>query len=422
VPLFLGVWLLGGLYALLGALSLSELGAMIPRSGGQYVFVRRALGGYPGFVVGWSDWLSTCGTIAALGIVIGEYIGPLVAGLAGREGITGIVIVVAFAALQWRGVKQGDVVQQATSLLKGLALVGLALLAFVLAGDASSAGAVAGVAGATGTGLDAAGVAAGGMSTPTDAATVPSGFAFLAALVVAMQAAIFTYDGWTGPIYFGEEVRDAGRNVPRAMIGGVLLVIGIYLLLNIAFLRVVPIEAMAGDPFVAATVADRLFGPAGDTVIRVLMIVSLFAAVNANTLLASRVPFAMSRAGLLPASVMRVNDGGTPVVSLVLGTVIAVAFIATNTFDSVLALLAFFFVANYALSFTSVFVLRRREPDTPRPFRVPGYPVTAGVALLGSVAFLIAAVASDRANSLIALALLGASLPVYLLNRGRAAT
>jgi basic amino acid/polyamine antiporter, APA family len=145
------------------------------------------------------------------------------------------------------------------------------------------------------------------------------------------------------------------------------------------------------------------------------MIISLIAAVNALQLMASRIPYAMGRDGLLPARLTRVNPGGTPVTALFTGTAIALAFIATNTFDTVLALLAFFFVANYALSFASVFVLRRREPDVPRPFRVPGYPWVPGIALLGSVAFLVAAVLGDRANSVRALALLALSLPVYLL-------
>jgi basic amino acid/polyamine antiporter, APA family len=394
VPLFLGVWVLGGAYALLGALSLSELGAMLPRSGGQYVFVRRALGAYPGFVVGWSDWLSTCGTMAAISMVMGEYIGPLVPALAGREAYTAAVVVVAFGLLQWRGVRVGDATQQITSLLKTVALFALALAILFLARS--------------------------GPGAPTHATVaVPTGLAFAGAVVVALQSAIYTYDGWTGPIYFGEEVRQPGRDIPRAMIGGVLLVLAIYLALNAAFLRVVPIGDMAGDPFVAATAAATVFGPAGDTIIRVLMIVSMVAAVNACQLMASRVPLAMSRDGLLPERVTRVNAGGTPVTSLVLGTLAALAFIATGTFDAVLALLAFFFVANYTLSFVSLFVLRRREPDLPRPFRVPGYPWLPAIALVGSVAFLVGAVLGDRTNSLRALALLALSLPAYLWARRR---
>jgi len=389
VPLFLGVWVLGGGYALLGALSLAELGAMLPRSGGQYVFVRRALGAYPGFVVGWSDWLSTCGTMAAISIVMGEYIGPLVPALAGHEDITASVVVIAFALLQWRGVRIGDATQQITSLLKTLALLALAVAVLFL------------------------GRSGPGVATHA-ASVVPTGLVFAGAVVVALQSAIYTYDGWTGPIYFGEEVRRPGRDIPRAMIGGVLLVLVIYLSLNVAFLRVVPIGDMAGDPFVAGTAAARVFGPHGDTIIRVLMIVSMVAAVNACQLIASRVPLAMSRDGLLPRRVMRVNAGGTPTSSLLLGTMVALAFIVTGTFDAVLALLAFFFVADYTLSFVSLFVLRRREPDLPRPFRVPGYPWLPAMALVGSVAFLVGAVLGDRANSLRALALLALSLPAYL--------
>jgi amino acid transporter len=151
------------------------------------------------------------------------------------------------------------------------------------------------------------------------------------------------------------------------------------------------------------------------------MIVSLLAAANANLLMASRVPFALSRDRMLPAGVTRVNAGGTPEVSLFASTLVTLGFVVTNTFDTVLAIIAFFFVANYVLSFTSLFVLRRREPDLARPFRVPGYPFTTGIALLGSVAFLVAAVLGDAANSLRALALLAISVPAYLVIRRRSA-
>jgi len=390
-PLFLGVWVAAGLYALLGALSLSELGAMIPRSGGQYVFVRRALGPYPGFIVGWSDWVSTCGSAAAVSIVIGEYIGPLVPLLAGRQAITAGVIVALFTLLQWRGVRVGDAAQQITSLLKTVALLGLVAAILLLpTGEPAAA---------------------------TANAALPTGIALLGATVIAFQAAIFTFDGWTGAIYFGEEVRNPGRDIPRATIGGVLLVLAIYLALNLAFLHVVPIDRMAGDPFVAGTAAAAVFGPNGDTVIRVLMIVSMLAAVNANVMMGSRVPVAMSRDGLLPGAMTHVNAKGTPTPALLLGSAVALIFVFTNTFNSVLALLAFFFVANYALSFASVFVLRRTEPGTPRPHRAIGFPWTTGIALIGSIAFLVAAMIGDPTNSVRALLLLAASFPVYLVVR-----
>lgn len=390
--LFLAVWVAGGLYALMGALSLSELGAMLPRSGGQYALVRHALGPFPGFVVGWSDWISTCGSTAAIALVLAQYVAPSSGPLAGREAALAAAVVLFFAALQWLGIRVGDAVQQGTSLLKTVALLALAGAALFVAPAAAPAPAAV-----------------------VTAAAVPSGLALAAAIVVALQSAIYTYDGWTGPIYFGEEVRDPGRDIPRAMIGGVLLVTGVYLALNLAFLRVVPVEEMAGDPFVAATAASRLFGPGADLVLRALMAVSLLAAVNACLLMGSRVPFAMGRDRQLPAALGRVNAGGTPTVALALSTLVALGFIATNTFDAVLALLAFFFVAAYALSFLSVIVLRRREPGRPRPFRVPLYPWLTGAALLGSLAFLAAAVAGDRVNSGRALLLLLCSGPLYLL-------
>jgi APA family basic amino acid/polyamine antiporter len=393
-PLFLGVWAAGGLYALLGALSLSELGAMIPQSGGQYVFVRRALGAYPGFIVGWSDWISNCGTMAAVSIVLGEYIQPLVPALAGRERWTAGAVVIGFALLQWRGVRVGDRTQQLTSLLKMLALLGLVIAILVVPQTLAPAAPMP--------------------------RRIPVGFAFLAALVAAFQAAIYTYDGWTGAIYFGEEVKNPGRDIPRSTVGGVLLVLVIYLSLNIAFLHAVPIGRMAGDPFVAANAAVAVFGPHGDTILRILMILSMLAAMNAYQMMASRVPVAMSRDRMLPEMFGRINAGGTPAGSLAAGTLVALLFILTNTFDTVLALLAFFFVANYVLSFTSVFVLRRKEPDADRPYRAFGFPWTTGAALAGSVAFLIAAGFSDRTNSLRAALLLAASYPVFLAIRGKA--
>jgi APA family basic amino acid/polyamine antiporter len=158
-------------------------------------------------------------------------------------------------------------------------------------------------------------------------------------------------------------------------------------------------------------------------VIRIVTLLSLIAAVNALQLMASRVPFAMSRDRLLPAVLHRVNPGGTPVPALVASTLVALACIATNTFDTLVAMLAFLFVANYGLAFTALFASRQRAIDAPRPFRVPGYPFVPGVALAGSIAFMAAAIVSDRTNSMLSLALLGISWPVYrLIRRSTAAT
>ncbi|HEY2973624.1 MAG TPA: APC family permease [Pyrinomonadaceae bacterium] len=392
--LFLGVWILGGLYALLGALSLAELGAMIPRSGGQYVFARYALGEYAGFIVGWSDWLSTCGSAAAVSLVIGEFAGALFPALEGRAVVIATTIAIVFAALQWHGIVWGSTVQNVTSLLKALAFLTLIAAAFIFGGQSS-------------------------FSTPA-AQQMPAGLALLAAVVLALQSVIYTYDGWNGVVYFSEEVTNPGRDIPRSMIGGVLLIIIIYLLVNLALLYVLPISAIAGRDFAAGAAAQVIFGQHGDTIFRSLTIVSMLSAINAYHLMSTRVLFAISRDGLFAKQAAAVNKGGTPTVALVMSAAVAVlVIIFGETFEKVISALAFFFVANYTLSFVSVFVLRRREPEKERPYRAWGYPWTTALALIGSVLFLVGAIAADIAGgtrySIYALGLLAVSYPLFRL-------
>jgi APA family basic amino acid/polyamine antiporter len=164
-------------------------------------------------------------------------------------------------------------------------------------------------------------------------------------------------------------------------------------------------------------VAAAIFGAKGDVVIRTIMVVSVLGGINACLLMAPRVPLAMARDGLLPQRVTGVNAGGTPTIASLLSTGIALGFMVTGTFDRVLALLAFFFVANYSLSLVSVFVLRRTEPDTPRPYRAWGHPWTTGLALVGYLAFLIGQVIGDTHNALWSLGLLALSWPVFRMTR-----
>lgn len=394
--LFMGVWAVGGAYALVGTVSVAELGAMWPRSGGFYVYTRRALGEYAGFVVGWSDWLSTCGTIAAVALVLGEYTGRLMPVFAGRSVAVASTVTAIFAVLQWRGVRWGSRSQELTSVLKTLAFVALIAACFALGGGLRAAG----PQGVT--------------------AAVPAGLSLVAAVVLALQGVIYTYDGWYSAIYFGEEVRDSARNLPRAMIASVLLVIAIYLLFNLALVYVLPMGELAGQALAAGAVAEAIFGPRGLTLIGWVAFVSLLASVNGNTLTAPRIIHAMGRDQLFWSEATRVNGGGTPTVSLAVSTLVAVAMIVfSGAFAKAMAALSFFFVTNYTMTFLSVFVLRRREPDTPRPYRAWGYPVTTALALGGSVAFLVGAIASDRENSLYALALLAASYPAFILLRRR---
>jgi APA family basic amino acid/polyamine antiporter len=394
--LFITAWTVGGVYALLGAIQLAELGTMLPRSGGQYVFARYALGEYAGFVVGWTDWISTCGSTAAVSLVVAEFAGGLFPSLAPWQLPAAAALVIAFALLQWNGTREGSIVQNVTSVLKALALSVL----------------VAGALMTTGVGGNA----------PLPAP--PSGLTLASAFVLALQAVIFAYDGWTGTIYFSEEVIDSGRTIPRAMIGSVVLVIATYLTLNLAFMHTVPLSAMAGKAFAAGVVADAVFGSLGDPIFRTIVIVSLLSTINSNQLMASRVLFAVARDGFVSSRLAAVNRGGTPTSALLLSTAVALVFVMLGqTASTLMTVMAFFFVANYTISFTAVFVLRRREPETPRPYRAWGYPWTTALALSGSVAFLAGAIASDTRNSLYALLVLALSYPGYrLLKRFRTAT
>jgi basic amino acid/polyamine antiporter, APA family len=428
--LFMAVWVLGGLYAMLGAIALAELGTMLPSSGGQYVFARYAIGDFAGFIVGWSDWLSTSGTVAAVSIVVGEYSGALfpslmhwsatlIVHLPGMTlpverfdantmvfgGLTlaefqantiAVIVALIFGLIQWRGVRWGSGTQNITSLAKTIALLALVVACFVLGGKPQGAALAA--------------------------TSLPAGLPLFFALVFSLQSLVYTYDGWSGVVYFSEEVRDPGRDVPRALFGSILLIMGIYLLLNLALLYVLPISRIAGDPFPAGTASNLVFGAYGDPVIRTIMIVSMLSCVNACLLMASRVLFAMGRDRLFSERVATVNAGGTPTVALAASVVIALLFIVFGKqFEKVIEALAYFFVVNYTISFSSLFFLRSKEPDRPRPYRSWGYPWTTGLGLAASVAFLIGAIWGDvhagNSSSIYALALVVVSYPVYRISK-----
>jgi basic amino acid/polyamine antiporter, APA family len=396
--LFLGIWILGGLYALAGASSMAELGAAIPRSGGQYNFSRRALGDYAGFIVGWSDWLSTCGTAAAVAIVISEYSGHLFSIFAGHVQSLSVTIIVGFGVLQWRGIRWGRGTQLLTAALKTGAFVILVAAAFLLGGPAHKAA----------------------MQHAVATLALPSGWQLAIAVMLGLQAVIYTVDGWDGIIYFGEEVRDPGHHIPRAIFGSVFSIMGIYLLLNLIALYIVPMSEIAGNTFVLGTVANRVFGSLGDPIIRSIMVISMLSCLNANQLFCTRTLYAMSCDGLFFRRATAVNPGGTPTVSLFLSTLVGVLFLAVsflggNAFQRITAMLSFFFVANYTLSYTSVFVLRKREPEMPRPYRAWGYPWLTRIALLASVLFLIGSIFTDQKNAPLALGMLVLSYPVYRL-------
>jgi APA family basic amino acid/polyamine antiporter len=386
--LFLLVWIAGGLFTFLAAMNITELGTMLPYSGGHYTFARHALGEYPGFVIGWTDWLSTCGSESAVAVVVGEYLGFLFPSLAGKPRLVATIIVIGLAALQWRGVRWGSRFQQLSTLLKGLGFFAVVAACFLITPSALP-------------------------HVSEQSASMPHGWPLFVAFLLAMQSMIYTYDGWAGVIYFSEEVEDPRENIPRSMFGGALAVVAIYVAVAWAIVHVLPIGAVAGQNMALGAAADRIWRGQGTRLIAVLTIVSVISFMNACHLMSSRVLYAMSRDKLIIKHADFVNSGGTPTVALALSTAAALMFILYGGFNKIIAVLAFFFVINYVTDLVSIFVLRHREPNRDRPYRVPGYPWTTVLMLGIYVAFLGSIIAADTRNSVYALLLLAASYPAF---------
>jgi APA family basic amino acid/polyamine antiporter len=216
-------------------------------------------------------------------------------------------------------------------------------------------------------------------------------------------------------VYFAEEDKDPSRNIPRSLHGGVLLVIAIYLLVNLALLYVLPLPQLAASKLAAADAMSATFGASGGRIVTALALLSTVGVLNAAIMFVPRTLYGLGRDGLFTTRAVAVNRGGTPVVALAIVVTAAVILIAVGTFETLMAFYAFFAVANNIVLVGALFVLRRREPDLPRPFRTFGYPLMPFLLLLISIAFFVGYIISDPTHSLYALAGLAVSYPSYRL-------
>ena len=372
-------WVAGGIYTLLGASCLTELGLMFPRAGGFYVYVRRAFGNTAGFAVGWTDWLTYCSVVGYLSIAIAEFITALgmVPGASVRA--LAVLMLLSIVGLQLLGIRISSQFQEVTTSLKCIAF--LALISACLLLPASQHG----------------------------PAPIPMPVTF-SGLIIALQAIVITYGGWQSPLYFIEEDRDPVRNLPRVMTGGVLSVIGIYLLVNVALLKLLPMTELSGATLPAADAARLIAGAHGRNLIILLSVISLVPLLNAVTMIGARVIFAMGRDQLFWSRTSIVNHGGTPGTATLLTAAVAAGLIATGTFQRLIAMTSFFLAANYTLCCVALIALRRREPELARPYRAWGYPWSVWIVAAGSVTFLVGMLAGDMFNGLAALGLLAIGL------------
>lgn len=400
-PLMLGVWAAGGVITLCGALSFAELAAALPETGGIYVFLREAWGRLPAFLFGWSQLvLIRASALGGIAIVFGEYllrsfgVDPVVHFVAARIVSAGAI---AFAAIiNIRGVSLGAAVINVSTAAKYAALVVLVAAAFVLGG---------GHGGST-------------------AHLLPSGTAVpFGQIGVALIAALWAYDGFVDVSFAGGEVAEPERNLPRAIILGTLAIILIYLLVNAAYVYLLPVEAMGRSPLVAADTMSAVFGRAGVALVSVFVMISTFSSLNGITLAAPRIFFAMADDGLFFRKIAAVHPRyRTPHVAIVLAALLGIALVLSRGFEALTAIFVLAIWPFYALSVAALYRLRRTRPDLPRPYRVWGYPVVPAVFILAVIYFLTNALIEQTLFTGLTFAAILAGIPIYFLFfRARAA-
>ncbi|MBM5792935.1 MAG: APC family permease [Cyanobacteria bacterium K_DeepCast_0m_m1_088] len=378
----MGIWLVGGLYALLGANCIAELAACLPRAGGWYVYATEAFGRRFGLVVGWCDWLAHCIGLAWVATTLGDYLNP---GIGLDAHLIAIAVLLLFGAIQGLGVKAGGASQELLSLAKALAFLGLVGGCFLLTPSSSAANALA---------------------------EAPHGPPGVLATVLALQAVITTYDGWASPVYFAEEFSDPSRDLPRSLIGGVLAVLALYLLFNGALLHVLPMDALAQAALPAADAATLLLGAKAGWLITALALVALTGLMNTVVMAAPRILYGLGRDGLLPPVTAQVNPGGTPIPALLLTLVASTLLVLIGSFERLLAMGAFVYVALPLTGLAALAHLRTSQPGMQRPFHCWGYPVTPGVVGVISLGFLGGCLLEDPLNSLLAVGLITAGAGV----------
>jgi APA family basic amino acid/polyamine antiporter len=390
--LIMVAWGLGGLYALMGAVAVAELAAMIPEAGGFRVYARRAFGEGIGFAVAWVDWLSTVASLAYVSVTTVTFLGVLWQPATAFPRASAILVLAIFTGIHWIGLRISSSLTTIISTAIGLMLVILIIGCF--------------------------------LASPIPAATAPPiakaaaslplmSIAMIFAVVPALRAILTAYDGWYQPIYMAEENKDPARTLPRAIIGGTLLVVTLCLFINFALLHVLPLPILAASQLPAADAARVVLPQGGAELVTVISLLTVLSLLNNLLLAAPRILFGIGRDGLFTEKAAIVSKGGTPRLALAVTSVVVVVVILTGSFEQIIALFAVLFLIYYIAAFLAVFVLRYRFPNLPRPYKALGYPFSTAIVLTGSIAFLIAAVAEDPRSGMIGAVFLACCVPAY---------
>jgi basic amino acid/polyamine antiporter, APA family len=385
-------WVLGGIVALCGALTLAELAGALPRSGGIFAYLLESYGPLPAFLFGWTELLVVrAAALGAIASIFAEYLGYFWPLSAAQVRHTAALAIIGIGVINYVGVQRAAAVLSATTAVKYALLLALGLLAFTASGGS------------------------GAHFVPAWPAALP-----LSLLASALIPVLWTYDGWADPASMAGEIRAPQRNLPLALIAGTVCVTFVYLVVNVGFMYALAPAQMGGARLIAATVAERipLLGGAGAAAVAATVVVSAFSGLNASMMTGSRIFFAMADRGLFFRVAARISPRfNSPSVAIGLASALGVAYVLQNDF----AQLADKFILGiwpfYALAVAGVFVLRFRRPTMPRPYRVWGYPLVPLVFLLASAFMVLNALYTDPHDTGITFAIILAGVPVFWLRR-----
>jgi APA family basic amino acid/polyamine antiporter len=389
----IGVWVVAGILSYFGALAYAELGAMMPDTGGQYVYLREAYGDWCAFLCGWVFALAAVpGGIAFLAVGFAIYVDHFIPLSAGARTLVALALVCGLSLVNAIGLREGVWVQRIFTSLKIAGLL-LVIGAAFFAPPAVSA---------------------------RSAELPPLTYAGFG---IAMAACLMAYNGWSYVSFVAGEVKHPGRNLPASLALGMGVVMALYVSANLAYLHVMRIPEIAATERVGAAVAERVMGPSGAAALSMVVLLSIVGAINGCILTGARIPFAQARDGLFFASFGKIHPKfETPAFAIAMQAVWTCLLIVTGSYASLSSYTIISAWIFYTLSVAAVWVLRRKKPGAPRPYRMLGYPVTLLLFLAASAWFLVDALVNQPQVSLIALALAAAGIPAYFLWRRWAAS
>jgi APA family basic amino acid/polyamine antiporter len=392
--LILLAWLAGGLFVAIDAMPTVELGAAIPLSGGPYSLAARAIGPFTGFFVGWADWLQLVMSTGFISVAFGQYVQRLGIMADWPTAMVAILLLIGCGVLNWIGARVGGASQNIGSALKALVLVALVITLFVVA-------------------------------KPEAAAAPPPPLFTWVAAAVALRAIYGAYGGWQAAVYFSEEVHEPERNIARATFAGIALVTTLYVLVNAAVLHVVPVGILVNSTLAVSDAAAMVLGPGSGTIVTILAIICVATIANLQVMEHVRTTYAMARKGMLPPGLATVSVSGTPRAALVV-VLVSIALVITGAtfikgglYEVLLNLYAPNIMIIFLLLSYGALKLRRTEPDLPRPYKMPFYPVPALISIVINGILLVLFLTTDLVTSVWSIIFLALAVPLYFVGRSR---